>query len=644
MAANTQGEIRYTALATTYSYRGTSTSTPVIRSISKGTTVTAYGNANNNRWLRIANGSGEWVPMYDASNRPLFKMVYVPPATKVEPTIAAEISEKPATKTSTYYYIGKNWNDGVCIGQVGNQYNTLDSATSAYDKLADKTNLKVYNSDGTKVYPHEASTTSNLEPELIEDESDIDWINLYGATASVAEDYQASIDSLTVKNIKGIMGLPYQWSPLQDPRITDGGGSDVGKKKGIGRVYGDKILSRVPLLLITPGVPDFMGSYSDTQAESLMTKMLQAVGEDSNIDRDGLKSIITRDGKYYNLKFDYASFYNCVDPMCRAASYFLGIQDVEVDGVPLKSYNQNVQNRDELDKFLGTYKGCIPFYINSDTSIQDSFGNDTTQSSLADKINGYSSMANELNYILGSSKAGALYDDLKSTVDTSIEGLGNLTNDLLGGSNLITSISQSLSSILAGGKLIFPEIWSDSSFSRSYDVTVKLVTPDNDKLSWYLNIWVPLAHLMALCLPRQKDVNGYISPFLVRAFYKGLFNVDMGIITNMTVQKGGDGQWTKDGLPTSVEVSFTIKDLYNYMALSDQPSIKNNLMNNITLLDYIGNSCGININETDIMRNLEMYLMVGGVGTAQDKIVNSMFTGMDQWFTNKVASVFGFFN
>lgn len=634
---------RYMALSTTNVYRGATTSSPIIGTSATGTIVIGYRIVANGKWICLNEDGTSYAPLYDASGKPIFQLMNPNDTTKEKAATADDIKTTAPSKTSNYYYIGTDWNEKQAINPKGGQFNSKEDAIKYYDTtlrtlVSSTNNYKVWDSEGNAIYPSNVSPASNLETSQMEDESDIDWVKLYGMSSDMSNDYQESIDSLSMKNIKDIMGLPYQWSPLQDPRITDGSDSDVGTKSGIGRTFGDKILARVPLLLITPGIPEFMGSYDLSTKKDLISQIISSVGGEQS----ALENIATRDGKYYNLKFDYVSYYNCVNPMCRAGAYFLGIQDTVIDGTPLKAYDYMNTNKVARDKFLNIYKGCVPFYVNSETSIQDSFSNDTTQSSLADKINGYSSMANELNYILGSSKAGALYDDLASELSGSVEEISNLANDMLGGSNLISSIGKGLDSVLAGGKLIFPEIWSDSSFTRSYDVTVKLITPDNDKLSWYLNIWVPLAHLIALVLPRQKEVNGYVSPFIVRAFYKGLFNVDMGIVTNMSVQKGGDGQWTQDGLPTSVEVSFTIKDLYNYMTLTNSDDITDNFMNNITLLDYIGNSCGVNINEIDIARNLEMYLMMAAT-TAQDKVTNNVFGGVEQWFTNKV-SYFGFFN
>lgn len=651
---------KYIAISTTSLYMHPTTASLKVGVISKDTSVSVYSTAQNGKWLALNEEKTVWAPMYDASTKPIFKVEKIDNSSKVDETKASDLNKNNSSTTKVdLYRVGTNWVEGKCVNQVG-AYEKKQNAINECDRrLKTNKNYKVYDANGKKIYPVEAPTSSNSSTNnttsnstnmtktvKVKEEEDnyVDLMELYTKGTDVGNDYVKSIDSLTVRHIKGVMGLPYQWLPTQDPRLEYKKNNTKGDQVDIGRTYGDKILSRVPLLLITPGTADFMANYTKNEAESIISKLISSADKITSDLEEGLEQTITRDGKYYSFKFDYNSYYNCVNPMCRAAAYFLGIEDTVVYGIKLKNYEHGRHGRNQLDKFLGTYRGCIPFYVDSETSIQDSFGNDTTQSALADKINGYSSMANELNYILGSSKAGALYDTVSGELAGSVENLGQFVDDIMGGSNLITSISQNLSAVLAGGKLIFPEIWSDSSFTRSYDVTIKLSTPDNDKLSWYLNVWVPLAYLMGLVLPRQVDANGYISPFLVRAFYKGLFNVDMGIITNMSVQKGGDGRWTKDGLPTSIEVNFTIKDLYNYMALSDAPKMGKNLMNNITLLDYIGNTCGININEIDIIRKAEMYLMVGGVGTVQDKIVNNMFGSLDQWLTNKVSKIFGFFD
>ena len=100
---------------------------------------------------------------------------------------------------------------------------------------------------------------------------------------------------------------------------------------------------------------------------------------------------------------------------------------------------------------------------------------------------------------------------------------------------------------------------------------MKLISPSGDKLSVFLNILVPIYHLLALVLPRQSKgtPEGYYSPFLVKAACKSLLNIDMGIITDLNLTKGGEAEWTVDGLPTVAEISFTIKDLYEGLSMTE---------------------------------------------------------------------------
>lgn len=163
-------------------------------------------------------------------------------------------------------------------------------------------------------------------------------------------------------------------------------------------------------------------------------------------------------------------------------------------------------------------------------------------------------------------------------------------------------------------------------------------------MSIFLNILVPIYHLLAFVLPRQSASQAYYSPFLIRAWYKGLFNVDMGIITNMSITKGSEGEWTDDGLPTVAEVSFTIKDLYNGMFMSDGLDWKDmNILSNITELDYIANSCGININEPDVRRTVEMYLALNFKNRITDQVTIGVFGEFSQWANQKFQNIFGRF-
>lgn len=449
--------------------------------------------------------------------------------------------------------------------------------------------------------------------------------------------YATQLSGLRVKSLKGIHGMPYQFMPIADTRMDTG-------TDALGRKYAEMIVSKMPLLLMTPGDPVFLSSYSDSEKKGFIEYALNLAGgvKDSQSDLDAL---LSREGRYYTLKPNYVEYFNHVNPMCRAAANFLGIADTVIggDGISLDSYNWQNNTNSDLHTVLN-YKGSSAFYIHSETQISESFSNSTTESMLASKANQLSDMGREINFLMGgaSAAAGVAVD---KTVQSSLginnaQNTADLTKGLLGSTGFMKSITGGLQTVFAGGKLTFPEIWSDSHYSTDYSIQIKLTTPDCDKLSWYLNICVPLMHLIGFASPKQAGVNGYLSPFLIRAFYKGLFNCDMGIITSMSVNKGAEGSWTKDGLPTVMDINFTLKDLYSTMAITTNKNIKNGLMNNIALMDYMANLCGVNINEPDIQRVISMYYTQNFKNKITDTVRLDIAGGLDQWWTNKILSLY----
>ena len=191
--------------------------------------------------------------------------------------------------------------------------------------------------------------------------------------------------------------------------------------------------------------------------------------------------------------------------------------------------------------------------------------------------------------------------------------------------------------------MIFPEIWTDSQYSKSYSVTIKLRCPDGDKLSWFLNIWVPLAHLFPLVLPKAAGANGFLAPFLVRCWYKGLFHCPMGLVTNMTVSRGELGNWNLDGLPMSVNVNLDIKDLYSVLAVSRRSASLGlySLMENIGMLDFVSNFCGTNIKEGDIERAFRF--LAGNFIESAESFPGGVFDGLINAVQNWLLGPSSFF-
>ncbi len=401
----------------------------------------------------------------------------------------------------------------------------------------------------------------------------------------------------SINELSTVMGLPYQWMSLADNRIKNNGNANYGRK------YYEKILSKMPLLVLTPGIPDFMAGYSDEKRKSILGNLFG-----SAFGVNDIKGKKNEEMRYYTLQFEAEEYYRYVNSMCTALSIFLGISDQKYQGQTIRTINWFERSNNALAHNY-SYYGGVGFYLNSETQISESFGNESTKSILADKLNSMSDVGREVQFLTGIS--GLDVDVFMSkglngaapNVDAMTKNAGTGTM-----SGFMGMIMNGTRTVFAGGKLEFPELWADSSYSTSYSVNMKLVSPDYDRRSWFINIGVPLMHLIALCAPRQVSPNGYVSPFLVRAFYRGFFNVDMGLLS-MSVQKGSEGGWTIDGLPTTVDVSLDIRDLYSKLTISNETILggPGNAFGNVGLMTYLANIAGVNINEPDISRTVRLY-------------------------------------
>lgn len=404
--------------------------------------------------------------------------------------------------------------------------------------------------------------TSNSDSTILSELTEMDdgFADVYSAIYTSTEEYSNNLkDGLRVSSLRGILGMPHQFTPITDPRLDSN--TLVGDNDAFGRVYSEKIIKQIPLLLMTPGTPAFMTSYTYEQKSKVIDRLSRLGLTDETFDSifsDG------KSGKYYSLKFAYTEYFYYVNAMLRSAAYFLDIQDEKIDNKSLGTINwmyttANMDNsvfnnentgifsHGKLTSFLGPYSGCIAFYADAGTTVDDSFSNSTTESQLASGLNNLSEQGRELNFLIGNvgGMAGVKLDTLTGadSLDATIGDIQSRIDKLMPGkSNIFSNILGKATTILAGGRVVFPEIWSDSSFSRSYSCSMKLVSPSGDKLSVYLNILVPIYHLLGFTLPRESTNQAYFSPFLVRAYYKGLFNVDMGIIPGLTITKGDEGE------------------------------------------------------------------------------------------------------
>lgn len=490
------------------------------------------------------------------------------------------------------------------------------------------------------------STTENSEiptSEEIATSSTEDGNGYQPTTDDILSTVNYSVDEsefAKIKNVAGVFGLPYQFLPTADLRLVSSENVE-----NIGYEYAEKIIEHIPLLFIAPGKASFMTEYSTSSKENILEKLINlgtGSGTESSID-----DLLDGDGRYYTFEYDQVRFYKFLNPMCRIAARYLNIQDVVLNGTTLDNLNWEDYTTSGISSIgdFGTYTS-IPFYLDSETSISESHSNSTTQSMIASTVNSVSDMGRELNFLLGYGASATGIEALEQDADiaSNIENINSTISSLLGSGSFLTNLSSHLTTVVSGGKLVFPEIWSDSSFSRSYSCDFKFISPDPSNLSIYLNVLVPLFHLLSLVAPQSvaSNPNGYTNPFIIRAIYKGFFNVDMGIITDMSVTKGAECQWTPEGIPTSITVSITIKDLYQAMSVTstDSTDWQYDTLNNTALMDYIANLCGINIYKPEISRMIEMWYVNNFSNRITDFFQVDIWAGIQQKVQNAIMSIY----
>lgn len=456
---------------------------------------------------------------------------------------------------------------------------------------------------------------------------------------SFSKDYAEKVSSImNYKDITGIYGMPYGYGLSVDRPLSD--------NMDMGWVYSDRIVSKMPLLVLTPCKPDFLSGFSDEQKNDFK-QALAASGSNAVHNAEAIKDKILNEnsGKFYGTKFCYKEYFEYVNTMLRNVVRYLGLADVKVpEG---DKWNQLIyynwdKNKSSDFNYLFGLNNSIAFYIDSDDEISERFSNTTGETSLASTVDGLSDKAKELNYLLGAGAGVELEMLSEDGLEPMMEDVNKIFERYSNPNNIIGRLTETGATALTGGSLIFPEIWRDSEYTKTYDVRLKLASPDGDNLSIFLNIFVPMYHLLALTLPRQKTVNGYASPFLVKGFYKGFFNIDMGIITDLSITKGSEGGWNINGLPTEMEIQFTIKDLYQVLGMSKGINPVE-MLRNTQYMDFMANMSGVNIMKMDLDRTLDYYkywalnsiadIPNNIFGSINDALMNKFLYGMTRMFS-----------
>jgi len=177
----------------------------------------------------------------------------------------------------------------------------------------------------------------------------------------------------------------------------------------------------------------------------------------------------------------------------------------------------------------------------------------------------------------------------------------DVTNNIPVVGGIIGAFTQSLD----GSQLAYPNMWTDSTFDRSYNLQFEFYSPYGDPMSIFNYVYLPFISLLCMALPLQDGFYSYKQPFLVRAFCPGWFESECGVITGLSFTRGDDHQWTSESLPRSIKVSVDLQDLYPSLVQLKNPR---QLKYNVGLTSFIETMSGLRYDQLDIMKRSNIKL------------------------------------
>lgn len=208
---------------------------------------------------------------------------------------------------------------------------------------------------------------------------------------------------------------------------------------------------------------------------------------------------------------------------------------------------------------LGTAEAdYIPFLVGKDISINESLSNSTQTNPLAENLNAAASEAN-----------AAKLNNYKVSSDNPIAGITDQFKNRI--EHMMRTVAAgNVSTVVSGeGRVVLPELWQDSNFSRTVSMNFTFTSPYGHNLAIFENTYIPFLLLFCMTMPRQLSTKTFTNPFFVRVNMKGLFTIPMGIIESMTIERGEDkNNWTSEGIPRTIKCSVSVKDLTPVLMMS----------------------------------------------------------------------------
>lgn len=282
----------------------------------------------------------------------------------------------------------------------------------------------------------------------------------------------------------------------------------------------------------------------------------------------------------------------------------------------------------------------IQFYCDPSSGVNETIENATKTSSLKGLFEQGSDVGKEFAFITNS--GGVDTANIEKLGDSAIDAISGLLGGVAGSFNdsagtLISRLFSTGKNVLKGDSIVMPDIYSNSTYSKSYQLTFNFKAIYGNKTSLYMDVLVPCCHVLGLVLPKATTANTFSAPMLVKVFMPGKFTCNMGIITGCSFDRKDESR-NVDGLPTEVTVTLSITDLYSdlMMTPASDPIL---FCNNSSLVEYLAINCGLDLVNNQFATKFTM--MLNNISNFPKEVVtNNVFAKLEENL-NDMLSKFG---
>lgn len=232
-------------------------------------------------------------------------------------------------------------------------------------------------------------------------------------------------------------------------------------------------------------------------------------------------------------------------------------------------YLTNEKNSSSMSEFNKNFDATVRggggyaiFRVDYPGSQTESLSNTVSDIETGNKIKSVAKGAKDTHFSFAG--GNILGDTVKSVTNTVVEVLTGVASGLTYG------LTDSITAMLGGAYVDIPKAWDDSEFTfSSQSYTISLVSNSAHPMAQLTNIYIPLAMIMAGSLPLSAGKASYTSPFLCSTFLKGIQEIELGMITNVSITRGSSTlAFNKQKRPLAIDVTFTVTDLTNLMTAS----------------------------------------------------------------------------